>query len=75
MVARVPPHKVVNLVCHQSLLRIGFSISIIRGDRILNGENYGEEGAWWDYWGIRDHGKMESKPAQEIITDGKNGKR
>ena len=31
LVAGVPPHKVVNLVCHQSLLHIGFSISIIRG--------------------------------------------
>ena len=46
-----------------------------QGARILNGAKYVEEGAWWDYRGIRDHGKMESKPAQETITDGKNDER
>ena len=40
-----------------------------QGARILNGEKYVEVGAWWDYRGIRDHVKMESKPAQEMITD------
>ena len=46
-----------------------------QGARILNGAKYVEEGAWQDYWGIRDHGKMESKPAQEMIIDGKNDER
>ena len=46
-----------------------------QGDRILNGTKYVEEGAWWDYRGIRDDGKMESKPAQEMITNGKNDER
>ena len=45
------------------------------GGRILNGEKYVEEGALWDYQGIRDHGKMESKPVQEMITNGKKDER
>ena len=40
-----------------------------QGARILNGEKYVEEGAWWDYRGIRDHGKMDSEPTQEMIID------
>ena len=43
-----------------------------QGARILNGEKYVEEGAWWDYQGIRDDWQMESKPVQETITSGKN---
>ena len=30
-ITKAAPHKVVSLMCHQSLLRIGFSISMIRG--------------------------------------------
>ena len=42
---------------------------------MLNGEKYVEEGAWCNYWGERDHRKMESKPTQEMITNGKNDER
>ena len=35
----------------------------------MKGAKYVEGGAWWDYRGIRDNGKMESKPTQETITD------
>ena len=46
-----------------------------QGARILNGAKYVEEVAWWDYRGIRNHGQMESKLVQEMITDGKNDER
>ena len=51
------PHKIFNLVCHQSLLRIGFSISIIRGLGSWMGQNMLRKGAWWDYRGQGTMGK------------------
>ena len=46
-----------------------------QGARILNGAKYVEERSMAGLSRERDHGKMELKPAQEMITNGKNDER